>query len=129
MMPWQRNVDLAVKCFAEGGLSGGCLSANVAKANRIMNGEDPLRVLSGDKVRAFFAGIMDTAEVVCIDRHAFDIAVGRSTDDKTRKVLKSKRVYAAFSDAYIAAAKVAGVSPTVMQSTTWVIWRNEKGIK
>lgn len=130
MTPWVRNKQLAIRCFEEGGLSDGTLSRNRIKANRILAGEAPLDVLSGNKVRAFYQGIVNDPEAaVCIDRHAFDIAIGRITNDAARGVLKSDRVYREFETVYVRAAKRLGVTPTECQATTWTQWRIEKGIK
>lgn len=135
MMPWDRNMMLAEQAFTDGKASG-ALFGNVAKANRIMAGENPLDVLGGDKVRNFYLAIAEpaTSEAVCIDRHAFDIAVGRVTNNESRAVLKNKGVYESFAKAYVRAAKVASkalgqaVTPSQMQAITWTTWRRLKGL-
>jgi hypothetical protein len=106
------------------------LGANVLKAIAIYNGAEPLDILSGDKVRAFYATILDPrGDVVpVIDRHAFDIAIGEKTDDKRRGILSRKGVYAEFANAYREAAKVAGIGSAQMQAVTWIAWRNIHGI-
>lgn len=131
MMPWGRNVLLAERTFAEGGLSGGALSANVAKANRIYNGEHPADVLTSDKVGNFWRNIAFPYDNrgVTIDRHAYDIAVGKRTDDDARKVLARKSVYAHFADIYREAAATACVSAPYLQAITWVVWRNMHNVK
>lgn len=106
------------------------LSANVAKAIAIYRGADPLDVLGGDKVRAFYRTIVDPRGDIrpVVDRHAFDIAVGEVTDDKRRGILSRKGVYEEFADVYRAAAIYAGIGASQMQAITWVQWREEKGI-
>src|SRR5690349_5596324 len=58
MMPWDRNVALARKAFKDG-VATGALTRNCDKATSIVNGAMPLDILGGDKVRAFFANIVD----------------------------------------------------------------------
>lgn len=128
MMGWETNKRAAFLAYDRGTADGLGLSRNVAKANRILAGEKPLDVLGGDKVRAFYATILDPHgfPIPVIDRHAFDIAVGKVTDEKSRSTLSRKGVYAAFGEVYIQAAKVVGVSSSQMQAITWVAWREFK---
>jgi hypothetical protein len=123
--PWSRNVTLAARAFADGQASG-TLEPNVRKANRILTGEHWRDVLSGNKVRAFAACIADPAgaDAVVIDRHAFDVAVGRTTDDAARRVLARVGVYGRFVKAYRRAASVLGYSPSQVQAVAWVVWRD-----
>lgn len=122
--PWGRNVTLATRTYADGQASG-TLGFCVRAANRIMSGESVDDVLRGDKTNAFAHVIADPTDphAVVVDRHAFDIAVGRVTDDETRNVLSRKGVYAIFADAYREAARVLGYSPSQVQAVTWVVWR------
>lgn len=114
---------------ADGG-NGIGLGKNVDKAIAIYNGADPLNVLGGDKVRAFYQTILDpTADIdPVIDRHAFDIAVGEVTNEQRRGILSRKGVYSDFAAVYREAALVAGIGASQMQATTWVQWREDKGI-
>jgi len=133
MNEWKNNKRKAAELiskrgrivFAEDGSNGIGLGANVAKAIRIYNGEDPLDVLKGDKVRAFYRTILDPYGDIdpVIDRHAFDIAVGQRTDNKTRSALQRKGVYDAFANIYREAAKQANIGSAEMQATTWVAWK------
>lgn len=124
-MDWTRNLTLAIKAFADG-VATGAMPANTAKADRIMNGESALDVLGGDKVRSFFGVIVDPtdAHAVVVDRHAFDVAVGKTHDDETRAPLLAKSwVYDMFADAYREAARILGYSPSQVQAVTWTVWR------
>lgn len=134
MMAWGQNVNLAIRAYADGKASG-ALSASVAKADRILSGERAADVLGGDKVRAFWGVIADpTSNAVVVDRHAFDIAVGRVTNNESRGALGRKGVYVAFSNAYVRAARVIAretgmdVSPSQVQAVTWTVWRRLKGL-
>jgi hypothetical protein len=110
------------------------LKANGLKAIRILMGDDPSEVLGGPKVTAFYRGIVDPFDPlsVCVDRHAFDIAVGRVMDDPSRgKVLGRKGAYERFVGAYRRAAdKLSSQgdvwTPAQVQAVTWVTWRRLK---
>jgi len=132
MNHWENNKRKAIQLCVQNGDGTGCgLLRNVAKAVRIYNGEAPLDVLGGDKVRAFYATILDphSADVdPVIDRHAFDIAVGERTDEKRRGALSRKGVYSEFAAVYRDAARVAGIGSAQMQAITWVAWREAIGI-
>lgn len=125
MVRWNVNVRLAVRAYADGVASGG-LSTSCAKANRILAGEAPLDVLKGNKVRAFYLNMLapsDPSGGVTVDRHAFDVAVGRVTDGGTRAILAKNGMYQFFADLYHEAARIAGVGSAQMQAVTWVVWR------
>ena len=106
------------------------LGNNVQKAIDIYNGAEPLDVLKGDKVRAFYRTILDPTGDIdpVIDRHAFDIAVGERTDEQRRGALSRKGVYDEFAHVYREAAKIAGIGSAQMQAITWVAWREALGI-
>lgn len=127
MLSWERNLAY-VKVLVETG-DAPCLKKNVRKGNAILlEGLDPSSVLGGRKVQSFFHNIADpdTSRAVTIDRHAFDIAVGCTTDDATRKSLNRKGYYQAFARLYRAAADEIGVLPHVVQATTWLAWKRTK---
>lgn len=128
MMGWDSNKVQAERAFRNLTAEGLGLTKNCVKAERILYGADPLSVLRGDKVVAFYNTILDPSAftIPVIDRHAFDIAVGKVTDDVTRGILGRKGVYDAFGQVYIDAAKRAGVSSSQMQAVTWIVWRKNK---
>lgn len=138
MNVWTNNKAKAALFYAQNGIvefgkgnsNGIGMRANVEKAIRIYNGEDALDVLGGDKVRAFYLTILDpTADTTpVIDRHAFDIAVGKKTDDKARSILGRKGVYETFANVYREAANMAGIGAPQMQAVTWVAWREKHNI-
>lgn len=134
MMDWGQNVNLAVRAYRDGSASG-ALFRNVEKANRILNGERPEDVLGGNKVRAFYGVIADpSSDAVVVDRHAFDIAVGRVTNNDSRHALGRKGVYETFAGAYVRAAETltkrlgTPVSASEVQAVTWTVWRRLKGL-
>lgn len=128
---WGPNKNAAAKVYGMGQAIGVHTRNNENKCNRILAGDDALDVLGGDKVRSFFFTIVDPHNpetIPVIDRHAFDIAVGRVTDNKTRGILSRKGVYARFADVYREAALIADIGAPQMQAVTWMQWRMEKGI-
>lgn len=128
MVKWDRNLEMARFVYSNGHANGLGLGNNCRKAELIFAGNHPLDILGGDKVRSFYMTIADPAhaELVVIDRHAFDIAMGRAYSDKDRNI--GKRVYRELSAAYRDAATIAEVLPSQMQAVTWVTHRARKGI-
>lgn len=124
---WQRNVAMAALAYDRGYASGG-LGRSCAAANAILAGADPLDVLSGPKVRAFFTLIDNPADphAVCIDRHAIDVAVGRrlAESDRSRWFPSRPRPYERIARCYRRAAEELGVPAAGVQAVTWLRWRD-----
>lgn len=95
--------------------------ANIHKAARILNGEAPLAVLGGNKVRAFFECIADPAgtRAVCVDRHA----AAAAGVDYYWVCGNSVGVYARVANAYRLAAELRGVRPCEVQAVVWIAYR------
>jgi len=128
---WGSNVNLAGRILAAGGLSAGYLSVGLAKADRILAGDDILTTLNGDKIQNFFLGILTAGEQgVCIDRHAWSLAVNHRYSEGLIPTLKGKR-YAAAVQAYTRAAAILSkeygtpFTPAQVQAVTWTLWRNK----
>lgn len=125
MQRWVNNVTLARRVWEQGHAEGCGLGQNCRKAERIYNGEDALDVLGGEKVTNFFLTILDPSldpEPV-IDRHAFDIAVGKRCNDSERSILQRKGEYARFAAAYREAANRTGLLSWQIQAVTWAEWK------
>jgi hypothetical protein len=130
---WPQNMRLASEIYA-GKTNLGYLHKNVAKALRIYNGEMPLNVLGGNKVRSFYLNIIgdDSLETVTVDRHAVDIACGRVCDDKVRSHWTSGKRYWFVAGMYVRAAKIINAefgtafTGAQIQAITWVWWRKNK---
>jgi hypothetical protein len=121
--PWTRNVALAREAYATG-TARGCLGAG--HANRILAGESVADVVRGPKTYAFALTIAEPRrddDVVVIDRHALSVILSRCSTDADASRLGRKGVYRAAADAYVSAARILGVTPAVVQATTWVVWR------
>ena len=123
---WDVNISLAWQ-LAETDTCGQT-KANVAKALRIKRGENPLDVLGGRKVRAFYSCIVGVESEACIDRHAVSIYMGRHVSDVELKMLARVGVYDRIANAYATVAEAENVPVYVIQAATWVQWRVEKGI-
>ena len=130
MNHWATNKAAAEKAFENGTAFGTHTVGNEIKADAIMAGVEPLDILGGNKVRAFFSTIVDPTghSIPVIDRHAFDVAVGKVCTDKERGILSRKGVFAEFGQVYVEAATIAGIGAPQMQAVTWVVWRREKGV-
>ncbi|MEU0344219.1 hypothetical protein ABZ092_36075 [Streptomyces bobili] len=122
---WPLNVELA-KAAYETKEPTGHLGDALAKAAKILAGTDPAEVLPMDrKTGHFYRCILDPsdADAVCIDRHAHDIAVGEEYGARERG-LGAKGRYALIAHCYREAAQRLGELPSVVQSVTWVVWRD-----
>jgi hypothetical protein len=138
MNKWDNNIAKAAELISKRGRivavkgqpNGIGLGANVNKAIAIYKGADPVDILKGDKVNAFYRSIVNPTgdSRPTVDRHAFDIAVGEQTNDKRRQALSRKGVYEDFADAYREAAKIVGIGAPQIQAITWVTWREAIGI-
>ena len=97
------------------------------RAVRCLRGEDPLAVLGGPKVRAFYALLESRGQcdAVVIDGHAFNIA--RGLRQNLRKMEGAARVtparYRIAEAAYRLAAERLDVAPHSVQAVTWIHWR------
>lgn len=121
---WGSNVNLSARLLAAGGLDSGYLSIGLAKANAIVrDGVDPLDVLTSDKIRNFYLSILSGGDDgVCIDRHAFSLAVNHRFAEGNIPSLTGKR-YAATAETYRRAGAILGVAPARVQAVTWLSWR------
>lgn len=109
---------------------------NVSKAERILQGEPPLDILGGPKVRAFYTNIMgmDTHEAVTIDRHAIMVCEGRVIAGDSLKAYFGARRNRQYVSEYVQASKILSketgtyMTPAQIQAITWVWWRRNHAI-
>jgi hypothetical protein len=121
---WWLNVELACDAF-EAGTARRHTRDSCSKANKILAGVDPVDVLPMErKTGQFYLCILNPGhpDAVCIDRHAYDIAVGIPLGEWNRG-LSAKGRYQLIADCYREAARRLGELPMVVQATTWVVWR------
>lgn len=138
LTPWDRNVWLAAEAYrmhAAGedvGTLLPTLKGNARKVARVLAGENPAAVVGGLKVTSFWLTIADPTNphAVVVDRHAYDVAVGRVTDDETRaKGVGTPKRYAQIAECYARAAVILSretgkaVLPSTVQAVTWTAWR------
>lgn len=133
---WARNqadAERLCRAFSAGTLADAAavkvstFNGNKQKALAILAGAQPLDVLGGLKVRAFYQCILGD-DSVCIDGHAYAIWIGQYVPTtKTPKI--SPKLYASISQAYEQAAEtinsVTGSSYTAaqIQAITWTVWQ------
>jgi hypothetical protein len=133
---WERNcTDARALCtaYAMGTVADAAavkcstFNGNKRKALQILAGEQPLAVLGGLKVRAFYQCVLGD-DAVCVDGHAFAIWRGeRIPTTKTPKI--SAKLYASIEADYrratvqINAITGASYSPAQIQAITWCAWR------
>jgi hypothetical protein len=145
---WEKNISKAHELIKTGTTAHLSPDA-VIKAQRIHAGEDPEDVLGGHKVRSFFGNIHDPSnpEPVTIDRHAYDIAMGRQFAGQGGKPkrnitvgpsghkpmsedlgLAAKGRYNYYNSVYKGASNELGISiPNKVQATSWVTHRGAIG--
>lgn len=100
--------------------------ANVEKARRILNGD--IHVLSGQKVQAFAANILDSSSIdVTVDVHAYSIAAGRRYTVDDLKTISAKS-YRLVTSAYASVGREYGITPAQCQAICWVAWRRKIGL-
>lgn len=132
---WDRNVQLATQTFAARGfLARGTFPLVREKCTRIYQGENPRKVLGGDKIKAFYECIVakGRTNTICVDRHAFHVAMGRVVTDRERqRYLGRKLGYALTSQAFLTALEYINLRDSEelagaqLQAICWVAWRNE----
>ena len=143
---WSVNVVFAERVVAAARAGRPCpdvsTTGNRATAYVIATGTAPLdalgtvapsgRVVSGHKVRAFYANIMGDTDAVTVDMWAYAVATGRwATHPRTgarvpADAIMSAREYVAIAAAYRRAAAILGVTPRECQAAVWVAARGTK---
>jgi len=123
---WERNVECAERIIKGEPLDGLGIRwyDGVRKAKRILKGHNPDVVLKGNKVRAFFACILDPCNKlsVCVDGHAAAIHAGRRiTLDEVPPM--NDRLYGRIAGDYMIVAKWLGILPLQIQAICWLTWR------
>lgn len=133
---WQRNVVDAETLISEfkAGVKRYRMSRvgtygrnNVSKALACLEGDAPLDVLGGPKVRAFYSNMMYplTSVEVTVDRHAKCAAYGlKNTANSVVRANEYDYIAAHFA----ACAATLGLVPNAFQAIVWVTWRRLDGI-
>tara|TARA_R100000734_G_C3317888_1_gene111421 strand:- start:787 stop:1389 length:603 start_codon:yes stop_codon:yes gene_type:complete len=126
---WEQNKKCAIQ-FIETG-DGKHMKAFVKKAEDIINCdgcEDCIKsILKGRKIVSFFENMLhpDKADMVTIDRHALSVALGRWIKEEDYASMTNNQ-YNFFRDTYKYTANILGISPILLQSSTWERFRKIK---
>ena len=126
---WGDNVAEAL-VFTAQGFSKTQTQANNDKARKISEGQDPATVLGGAKVIPFYHAILEPEGNYkpVIDRHALAVYYGKPvTRRDLGRATKNPRVMQRIQSAYVRASKEVGQHYNVVQATTWVQHRKNKG--
>ena len=124
---WPENIRAATELLQNGKLGQNPkyagYQANVDKATRILHGENPLQVLGGQKVLAFYDNMLNyrTSMLVTIDTHAARAAFNKLVLDP-REISWVFRVNGneVLQKAYQTVAKEYKTTPHVLQASLWL---------
>jgi hypothetical protein len=122
MNNWGQNLKDAEQLARTG--SSGNFPPQVAKARRILEGENPLDVLKGLKERPFHINISNPEDpsITTVDRHANDQGLGREMGKLERGLGAAGRV-SVFNNAMITASHSLGIPvPSRFQAGLWGPW-------
>jgi hypothetical protein len=115
---WATNLAWAAQVLAAKRQRKGCPAVHTtamrAHAWRIAGGENPLEVLNGPKVRAFYGNLTGNTDAVTVDVWAARLALGQYD------VSGPGKHYDDIAEAYQRAAWARDVQPSTMQATTWI---------
>lgn len=121
IMPWQTthgkmpNLDAADRVFRGEGRG---LKTSLARAQRIVEGEDPRVVLGTAKTRNFFENLQrDDSDAVTIDRWMLRAMDAPAPGTQT--------AYDALADHVRTAARHAGITPHALQASVWAQIKRE----
>ena len=114
---WAENLRRADKALASGTARG--LFAD--KANRIIAGDAPLAVLSGQKVTRFYRNICGNLEPVTLDIWAIAAYLGYKPDEaELKRLIERKGGYERVEGEYQDTADTLGLRPAEFQASAWV---------
>jgi hypothetical protein len=134
---WEVNIRDAETLISEyhlKGLRGRKLSTvgvygrkNTIKAINILDGIEPLDVLGGNKVRSFYANILNPNDSshVTVDRHAKCCALGLKSEQNS---LVRNSEYEYLSEHFRRASRKVNLNVCDFQAICWVTWRRLNGV-
>jgi len=109
--------------------------SNLSKALRILHGENPLSVITGQKTRAFYLNTVNpyhTDLPVTIDGHMIGAFLGRRIKMRSREASLSKSGYSYIRQAVIEAAAIPSISiypPCDFQAIIWLTWKRMNNVR
>lgn len=126
MNGWEQNVGNMLDVLRDGDYAQVNTSEpNRIKAVRIALGADPLEVLRGRKVRAFFAAIADPENLtpIPVDRHLICLALGEKLGkNELSRAAGNARLYAEVERAYAQLGEREGIGNR-LASIAWFVQR------
>lgn len=131
---WEENKKIAEQFLRNGNGKHTEAMKRKAKEIKLYNSsaqrEFILTTLNGNKISNFFLNIAypNADTHVTVDRHAIAVILGRSIKENEGVGITNNQ-YEFFASCYRDAAKILGVLPNVVQSVTWVKWRELKQAK
>jgi len=117
--PWERNKLLTEMAVDGTPIRPYTLGLNADKANRIITGEDPDRVVSGNKTRSFWRNLAGDYRPVTIDTHSGTLVTGRDYNADGAHFLERKGVYQIYERAFQNVAAEVGLEPAIFQAVLW----------
>lgn len=122
---WERNLEEAQAVLLGTTTTHVTYPGNVKKAYDILAGQDPMQVLGGRKVRAFYQLVMDPTDsyTVCVDRHAVRAVTLRAWTSDKEEAQFLRYGYDRCADAYRTVSKGIGLLPHQLQATVWNVQR------
>jgi len=117
---WSRNVKIALSiCQYPNGVDHAVFAINLEKSRRILAGEEPLKVLGGNKVRAFYANLLGQYDDVTVDGWIWR---GATNGDYNHRITDNQ--YALISRCIRELAAEAGdITPAQYQAVVWCVLR------
>lgn len=125
---WDQNKKEFINCLH--GNKVGHMKQFIMKAENIKASKgtkaEILNILKGKKISSFFLNIRfpESIENVTIDRHAVSISLKYWINESEYKM--TEKQYNFFKDCYIWTAQSLNISPMLLQSITWLIFRENK---
>jgi len=127
---WGQNVEWAILLAKTRTRKQTIVQHN--KAIAILDGAEPLDVLGERawKTIAFYKAILkpNHADEPVVDRHALSVYMGREGTEKERKLLNNPYLFTKIQKAYMRASKELDMNVHILQASTWLQWRENKGI-
>ena len=125
---WENNIVQAISLFKShepDKLIYTTYGANVRKAIKIKQGMEPLNILGGYKVRAFYKNLLEPEKNnrVCIDTHILNMLHDRILTDKEKKVFFQTSRYQLIEQLLISEAGKYGMKGHELQAVLWITWK------
>ncbi|RLB68523.1 MAG: hypothetical protein DRH08_00620 [Deltaproteobacteria bacterium] len=124
-LPWHRAIAMTEAMLDGHDIRGQGLRKQVDKAQAILDGGDPYKLVSGVKVTSFFHNLMGEYSWVTIDKWAFDQVSGRDYNTGDHHMLERRGVYETYADCFRVVAFEQGLEPAVAQAVLWISTRGK----